>query len=93
LFVVWAEYESGVGGNKPARLFTASERGKVRFMYCRRKIIWDTIEGLVQRGLTSDAAIDRVYNECGGQNTKVNDVVSKLKAFRKNGNPVLHIYV
>jgi len=93
LFILWAEYESGVGGNKPARLFTVSERGKVRFMYCRRKIIWDTIEGLVKRGLTSDAAIDQVYNECGGTNTKVNDVVSKLKAFRQNGNPVLHIHV
>ena len=41
LYVLWAEFESGVGGNKPARLFTASERGKVKFKYCRRKIVWD----------------------------------------------------
>ena len=49
LYVLWSEFESGVGGNKPARLFTASERGKVRFMYCHRKIVWDAIEALVKR--------------------------------------------
>ena len=78
LYVLRSEFESGVGGNKPARLFTASERGKVRFMYCRRKIVWDAIEALVTRGLTSDVAIDRIYSECGGQNTKVNDVLKIL---------------
>ncbi|KAL3763929.1 LOW QUALITY PROTEIN: hypothetical protein ACHAW5_008367 [Stephanodiscus triporus] len=54
LYVLWAEFESGVGGNKPARLFTASERGKVKFKYCRRKIVWDVIDNLVRRGLSSD---------------------------------------
>ena len=29
LFVLWAKDESGVGGNKPARLFNKAERGKV----------------------------------------------------------------
>ena len=29
LYVLWAKYESGVGGNKPARLFNRAERGKV----------------------------------------------------------------
>ena len=62
-------------------------------MYCQRNIIWETIEELVKRGLTSDAAIDLVYNESGGTNTKFNDVVSKLKAFQKNGNRVLHIHI
>ena len=93
LFVLWAEFESGVGGNKPARLFTASERGKVKFMYCRRNIVWDAIDNLVKRGLSSDVAIDRIYNECGGPNTKVNDVIAQLKQFRRTGNDVLHMYL
>ncbi len=93
LYVLWSEFESGVGGNKPARLFTASERGKVRFMYCRRKIVWDAIEALVKKGLTSDVAIDPIYSECGGQNTKVNDVIKILKHFRQVGNASLHMYV
>ena len=37
------------------------------------------MEALVQRGLTSDVAIDRIYSECGGPNTKVNDVIKELK--------------
>jgi hypothetical protein len=91
LYVLWAEYESGVGGNKAARMFNLSERGKVRFAYCRRKIIWDTVDGLVRRGLTSDVAIDRIYSECGGPTMKVNQVIAKIKEFRKYGNPALHI--
>ena len=93
LYVLWAEYESGVGGNKPARLFNRAERGKVQFKYCHRKIVWDAVEALVQRGLTSDVAIDRIYSECGGPNTKVNDVIKELKHFRRVGNAALHIYV
>jgi hypothetical protein len=54
LYVLWAKYESSVGGNKPERLFNKAERGKVRFKYCSRKIIWDAVEALVQRGLASD---------------------------------------
>ena len=93
LYVLWAEFESGVGGNKPARLFTASERGKVKFKYCRRKIVWDVIDDLVRRGLSSDVAIDRVYAECGGPNANVNDVIARLKEFRRTGNDALHMYL
>ncbi len=93
LYVLWAEYESGVGGNKPARLFNKTERGKVCFKYCRRKIVWDAVEALVQRGLTSDVAIDRIYSECEGPNTKVNDVIKELKHFKRVGNAALHMYV
>jgi hypothetical protein len=93
LYVLWAEFESGVGGNKPARLFTASERGKVKFKYCRRKIVWDVIDNLVKRGLSSDVSIDRVYAECGGPNAKVNDVIARLKQFRRHGNDALHMYL
>ena len=93
LYVLWAEFESGVGGNKPARLFTASERGTVKFKYCRRKIVWDVIDDLVKRGLSSDVAIDRVYAECGGPNAKINDVIARLKQFRRHGNNALHMYL
>ena len=65
----------------------------MRFMYCSRKIVWDAIEALVKRGLTSDVAIDWIYSECGGQNTKVNDVIKILKHFRQLGNVSLHMYV
>ena len=51
------------------------------------------MEALVQRGLTSDVAIDRIYSECGGLNTKVNDVIKELKHFKRVGNAALHMYV
>ena len=89
LYVLWSEFDSGVGGNKPTRLFTVSERGKLRFMYCLRKIVWDTIEALGKRGLASDVAHDQIYSECGDQNIKVNDVIKILKYFRQVGNASL----
>ena len=73
--------------------FTASERGSVKFKYCRRKIFWGVIEDLVKRGLSSDVAIDRVYTECGGPNVKVNDVIAQLKQVRRTGNNALHMYL
>jgi hypothetical protein len=61
--------------------------------YCHRKIVWDAVESLGQRGLTSDVAIDRICSECGGPNTKVNDVIKELKCFRIVGNADLHMNV
>ena len=55
--------------------------------------MWDATEALVQRGLTSDVAIDRIYSECGGPNTKVNDVIKKLRHFWSFRNAALHMYV
>ena len=31
LYVLWQEYQHGIGGRKAARLFTLSERGRVKF--------------------------------------------------------------
>ena len=48
LFVLWQEWEVGIGGRKPAKLFTRVERGRVKFIYCRRKILWETVAMLVR---------------------------------------------
>ncbi len=91
LHVLWDEYESGIGGNKAAREFTAMERGNVKFIYCRRKIVWDVIDNMCNRGISSDAAIDLILKECGGSKTTVSAVISNLKKFRITGNARLHI--
>jgi hypothetical protein len=44
---LWSEYLHGVGGRKPARLFPYTERGRSKHRYSRRKIVWDTVSGLV----------------------------------------------
>ena len=59
---LWQEFQHGVGGRKVARLFSYSERVRSEFKYCRRKVVWDLIAGLVRQGYTADAGIvDRIY--------------------------------
>ena len=65
LYVLWQEYEFGLEGNKPAKLYTPAERGANKCSYCRRKVFWDAIETLMQRGASSDVAIDTVYQRYG----------------------------
>ena len=38
-------------------------------------------------------AIDRIYSECGGPKTKINDVIKELKHFKRVENAALHLYV
>ena len=89
LYVLWAEFEVGVDGNKPARHFTPAERSKVKFKYCRRKIVWDAIDRMVEAGTTAQDAIDRIYAEYG--RLPVNRIINELKKARAAGNPSLGI--
>ncbi len=38
LFDLWDEYLNGIGERKPARLFSKSERGRVKYKYSWRKV-------------------------------------------------------
>ena len=60
LFRLWNEYIVGINGNKPAKSFNQTERGLVRFKYCRRKKFWSTVEKLMRNGITSHEAITRL---------------------------------
>ena len=62
LHTLWLEWEFGIGGNKPAKDFTAIERGQVRFQYSLRKVFWDLCSQMIRRGYSSDAAIDKIYS-------------------------------
>ena len=66
---------------------------KDRSKYSRRKVVWDTIEGMCDRQLEAGVAIDRIYTECGGFNTPVGQVIEteKIRDFRKVGNRNLFI--
>ncbi|RHY19920.1 hypothetical protein DYB32_010143 [Aphanomyces invadans] len=61
LFELWKEYEFGIGGVKPAKLFNEKERGKAKFVFCFRLKFWVLVEGMLKRGHTSDTAIDAIY--------------------------------
>lgn len=43
LFILWQEFEFGIGGRKPAKDFTAIERGRSKYAYHRRKVVWERI--------------------------------------------------
>jgi hypothetical protein len=51
LFVLWQEYEIGLGGCKAAKLFTQEEQGRVKHKYSWQKVVWDCISNLVHAGL------------------------------------------
>ncbi len=58
LWVLWREWEQGLGEGKPAKAFTHAERGANKFSFSRRKVFWDMVEDMVKRDNTSDIAID-----------------------------------
>jgi len=84
LYVLWQEYEFGVGGRKAAKLFTRSERGKVKFKYSRRKIVWECIHRLIRSNYTADTAIDKIY-EVYGRNTSVSIIINRMREDEKRG--------
>ena len=66
LFVLWQDWEVGIGGQKPARLFTRVERSRVKFFYCWCKILWETVAMLFHAGYTpANTAIGRIYESYG----------------------------
>ena len=66
LAVLWDEYQNGIGGNKPARMFTRRERGgRVKFRYSRRKVFWDCMSRLLSRGNTIATAIAKIKGVYG----------------------------
>ena len=83
LFDLWTEYLFGVlGGRKPARLFSETERGRVKYKYTRRKVIGDVVRNLVSLGHSSELAIDMIYNVYGPQ-TSVTDIINRMRKDKK----------
>ena len=67
LHTLWIEYEFGLANRKPAKDFTASERGKVKHAYSRRKVVWDKIGEMIRCGWSSDEACNKIYETYGAQ--------------------------
>ena len=78
LFELWKEYEFGLGGSIPARLFCEKERGATKFVYCFRLKFWQLVEGLLDRGHTQDTAIDAIYARYG-RSKSVTVILTELR--------------
>lgn len=83
LHALWQEYTVGIGGRKAAGLFTATERGRVKYVYHRRKVVWDTIARLVRGGYTAQAAIDMIHAAYGHISTS--DIINRMRRDRAAG--------
>ena len=79
LFLLWKEYEFGLGGKKPARQFTPTERGACKWAYSFRMGFWRAVENLMNRGHTSDTAIDTLYSAYG-RSKSVTMILRALRA-------------
>ena len=92
LYDLWTEYTVGLGGRKPTSQFSHSERGKSKDKYFRRNVIWKMVKHLVDLGIMSDMAIDRIYVVYGAQ-TSVTKIINAIIDDKKRGrlNPNLVI--
>ena len=80
LFDLWDGYINGVGGRKPARLFSEPVRGRVKYYkYTQRKVVWDVIKSLVDLGHTSHCTIDMIYSNVYGAQTSLTTIINRLR--------------
>lgn len=85
LHVLWEEYVSGVGSNKPAKFFTRAERGRVKYKYSRRKIFWSVVEPLVRANISATDAIERIYTHYG-PNLSPTAIINALRQDKNKGS-------
>jgi Transcriptional activator of glycolytic enzymes len=83
LHELWMEWQSGIAGRKPARLFTARERGRRKSTFCRRKAFWEVVQLMTRRGTTSDEACDQIYQAYGPQ-LSVTQILDAMIVDRRN---------
>jgi Transcriptional activator of glycolytic enzymes len=85
---LWKEYQFGIGGSKPAKDWSSTERGNTRQgikqKYYRRKMVWLTIEKLMERGHTRDAAINKIRSAYGWR-CSVTQIINFIIANHQNG--------
>ena len=88
LYKLWDEWEFGIGGNKPAKLFSPIERGRVKFQYSLRKCFWNLCSEMIRRGYTSGTAIDKIYSVYVGMS--LTQILRSIRnENRTGGNPEL----
>jgi hypothetical protein len=86
LSLLWQEYQFGIGGRRPARSFTAKERGRVKHMYHRRKVVWDVLDTLVRgAGMTAPHAIEKIYSVYGVNQSNLLSLMNRMRVDRKRG--------
>ena len=81
---LWAEWQVGGGGRKPAKDFNSGERGAVKNRYCFRKVLWYKVAEMVRAGDTAHTACDKIY-AAYGENLSVTKIIHKMQVDRRFG--------
>ena len=81
--MLWQEFQSGIGSNKPAKLFTSYDRGKNRFVYSRRKVFWDLMVKLIEEGYSSTSALTNIDVVYGYGGASVSKLISRIRVDAK----------
>jgi len=81
LYALWREWEHGINGNTPARMFTSRDRKNSRSKFSQRKVFWDFLIGMLARGYDSATAISMIVDAYGNQ--PVTKIIKFLKRDKK----------
>ena len=84
LHALWQEWEGGGKGQKPVRLWNATERGKHKATLYKRKFLWTKVSEMMLAGHSADAACDMIYDAYGSA-LPVTKILDKLKEDSKTG--------
>ena len=91
IHTLWQEYEFGIGNRKPAKDFTGSERGRHKYSYHRRKVVWDQVAEMVRSGWDANTACTKIY-EVYGANQAVTYIINQMRKDKMTGgHPSLKI--
>jgi hypothetical protein len=81
LHVLWHEYKFGIGGRKPARMFTPTERGRCKYAFHRWKVFWDWVESMIKGGYTSQSAICYIHYQFG-RHKSATQLINEMRRHR-----------
>lgn len=84
LLMLWHEFLHGLDGNKPAKDFTPTERGRQKHKYSRRKSFWSVMLKLINAGYDELSAIDLIQ-QAYGTNLSVTKIIEKLQRAKSVG--------
>jgi hypothetical protein len=84
LLMLWKEFMEGLDNNKPAKDFTAVERGRVKSKYSRRLSFWMVMIRLIRAGLTDLQAI-RTIQQAYGNDKSVTQIIVALQRAKTVG--------
>ena len=84
LLVLWREYQHGLNGRKPARLFSTHERNTPpnKQKYYRRNVVWQCMRRQIARGLTPEQAARELLTLYGSEK-KPTEISTLLVADKK----------